>query len=65
MISTIKILYVEDDPEWQQIIQDGIHILLNLNGYTAGDRNHIFAARPAPIQMQHMGFAGAIVGSKG
>jgi ActR/RegA family two-component response regulator len=24
MISTIKILYVEDDPEWQQIIQDGI-----------------------------------------
>ncbi|CAG8572719.1 13154_t:CDS:2 [Funneliformis caledonium] len=45
-----------------QIIQDGIHILLNLNGYTAGDRNHIFAARPAPIQMQHMGFAGTMGG---
>ncbi|RGB38288.1 glycosyltransferase family 41 protein [Rhizophagus diaphanus] len=45
-----------------QIIQDGIHILINLNGYTAGDRNHIFAARPAPIQMQHMGFAGTMGG---
>ena len=43
-----------------QIIQDGIHILVNLNGYTRGARNEIFAARPAPLQMSFMGFAGTL-----
>lgn len=43
-----------------QIIQDGIHILVNLNGYTRGARNEVFAARPAPIQMSFMGFAGTL-----
>lgn len=32
--------------------------MINLNGYTKGARNDIFAARPAPIQMSLMGFAG-------
>lgn len=44
----------------QQILTDGIHILINLNGYTRGARNEIFAARPAPIQMSFMGFAGSL-----
>jgi hypothetical protein len=44
----------------QQIVQDEIHILVNLNGYTRGARNEIFAARPAPIQMSFMGFAGTL-----
>ena len=43
-----------------QIISDGIHILVNLNGYTRGARNEVFAARPAPIQMSFMGFAGTL-----
>lgn len=43
-----------------QIVQDGIHILINLNGYTRGARNEVFAARPAPIQMSFMGFAGTL-----
>ncbi|KAI9824481.1 MAG: hypothetical protein M1826_007344 [Phylliscum demangeonii] len=43
-----------------QIVHDGIHILVNLNGYTRGARNDIFAARPAPIQMSFMGFAGTL-----
>ncbi|KJZ76180.1 hypothetical protein HIM_04262 [Hirsutella minnesotensis 3608] len=43
-----------------QIVQDQIHILVNLNGYTRGARNEIFAARPAPIQMSFMGFAGSL-----
>ena len=34
-----------------RIYQDGIHILLNMNGYTKGARNEIFALRPAPIQV--------------
>ncbi|XXH00387.1 GTPase-activating protein S23 [Hypoxylon texense] len=44
----------------QQIVRDEIHILVNLNGYTRGARNEIFAARPAPIQMSFMGFAGTL-----
>ncbi|KAF1949530.1 hypothetical protein CC80DRAFT_270841 [Byssothecium circinans] len=43
-----------------QILNDGIHILINLNGYTRGARNEVFAARPAPIQMSFMGFAGTL-----
>lgn len=43
-----------------QIVEDGIHILVNLNGYTRGARNDVFAARPAPIQMSFMGFAGTL-----
>ena len=44
----------------QQIVEDGIHILINLNGYTRGARNEVFAARPAPIHMSFMGFAGTL-----
>ena len=29
----------------------GIHVLINLNGYTKGCKNEIFALRPAPIQV--------------
>ncbi|TPX35753.1 hypothetical protein SmJEL517_g01934 [Synchytrium microbalum] len=43
---------------------DKIHILCNLNGYTKGGRNEIFAARPAPLQMAFMGFAGTMGGGK-
>lgn len=43
-----------------QIVRDDIHILVNLNGYTRGARNEVFAARPAPIQMSFMGFAGTL-----
>ncbi|KAK2882691.1 hypothetical protein FQN49_000090 [Arthroderma sp. PD_2] len=43
-----------------QIARDGVHILVNLNGYTRGARNEVFAARPAPIHMSFMGFAGSL-----
>lgn len=43
-----------------RIVADGCHILINLNGYTRGARNEIFAARPAPLQMSFMGFAGSL-----
>ncbi len=34
-----------------RIYEDKIHILINLNGYTKGARNEIFALHPAPIQV--------------
>ncbi|KNA11934.1 hypothetical protein SOVF_130120 [Spinacia oleracea] len=42
------------------INQDNIQILVNLNGYTKGARNEIFAMQPAPIQVSYMGFPGTM-----
>ncbi|GMH33160.1 hypothetical protein BSKO_00994 [Bryopsis sp. KO-2023] len=39
-----------------KISADGIHIAINLNGYTKGARNEIFALHPAPVQASYMGF---------
>lgn len=44
----------------KQVVTDNVHILVNLNGYTRGAKNEVFAARPAPIQMSFMGFAGTL-----
>lgn len=41
-----------------KIMHDGIDILLNMNGYTKGARNEIFAMRPAPIQVMWLGYPG-------
>ncbi len=41
-----------------KIHSDGIHILVNLNGYTKGARTEVFALRPAPIQCMWLGFPG-------
>lgn len=35
-----------------RINADGIHVLVNMNGYTKGARNELFALRPAPIQVR-------------
>ena len=42
------------------IHHDGVHVLVNLNGYTKGARNEIFALRPAPLQAAYMGFCGTL-----
>jgi hypothetical protein len=41
-----------------RIYSDGIHILINLNGYTKGARTEVFALHPAPIQAMWLGFPG-------
>ncbi|KAL3286096.1 hypothetical protein HHI36_000608 [Cryptolaemus montrouzieri] len=41
-----------------RIYQDGIQVLVNMNGYTKGARNEIFALRPAPIQVMWLGYPG-------
>ncbi|KAI3386237.1 hypothetical protein SNEBB_002605 [Seison nebaliae] len=41
-----------------RIHEDGIHVLLNMNGYTKGARNEIFALKPAPIQIMWLGYPG-------
>mmetsp|Transcript_2181 Transcript_2181/g.6511 ORF Transcript_2181/g.6511 Transcript_2181/m.6511 type:complete len:1397 (+) Transcript_2181:421-4611(+) len=39
-----------------RISADQIQVAVNLNGYTKGARNEIFALRPAPVQTSYMGF---------
>ncbi len=44
----------------QQIQADGIHILIDLAGYTTNSHAQIFALQPAPIQIQYMGYPGTM-----
>ncbi len=40
------------------IREQQIHILIDLTGHTAGDRQDIMALRPAPIQVNYLGYTG-------
>jgi uncharacterized protein (TIGR03032 family) len=40
----------------RRIHADGIHILIDLLGYTTHSRPEIFALQPAPIQIQYLGY---------
>lgn len=42
------------------IREAGIDILVNLNGYFGEDRTALFARRPAPVQVNYLGFPGTL-----
>jgi predicted O-linked N-acetylglucosamine transferase (SPINDLY family) len=44
----------------QRIRDDGIDILIDLNGYTTHARPEIFVLRPAPIQISWLGYLGTL-----
>lgn len=44
----------------QRILDDGIHILMDLNGFTKNARIQILALRPAPIQASWLGYLGTL-----
>lgn len=56
----LDVSYFSTEQIVNRIVDDGIHILVNLNGYTRGAKNEVFAARPAPVQMSVMGYAGSL-----
>lgn len=43
-----------------EVYKHRIDVLFNLNGYTRGSRNEIFALRPGRVQISYMGFAGTM-----
>jgi predicted O-linked N-acetylglucosamine transferase (SPINDLY family) len=54
----IEVGRLDDVRAAQRIRDDGIDILVDLKGYTAGNRIGIFARRPAPLQVSFLGFPG-------
>lgn len=44
----------------RRIADDGIHILIDLKGYTRDVRPETFALRPAPLQVNWLGFPGTL-----
>ena len=44
----------------QQINRDRIDVLVDIDGFTQGNRSGIFALRPAPLQALYLGFPGTL-----
>lgn len=58
----IEIGSLDDLAAAKRIHADGIDILVDLMGYTKGNRLRIFSLRPAPVQVTWIGFAGSTGG---
>jgi len=56
----IDVSAVSDDAAAQRIYDERIQVLVDLMGYTADARPHIAACRPAPIQINWLGFPGSM-----
>ncbi|KAL8171812.1 hypothetical protein V2J09_023616 [Rumex salicifolius] len=56
----VDVSSLSSDAIAKMINEDRIQILVNLNGYTKGARNEIFAMQPAPVQVSYMGFPGTM-----
>ena len=52
----IDITSLSDAQAATSIAKAGIDILVNLNGYFGRPRTEVFAARPAPLQVNYLGF---------
>ena len=56
----IDIRPMSDDEAAQRIAEDGIDILVDVNGHTRDSRTAVFTRRPAPIQVNWLGYPGTM-----
>ena len=56
----IDLQAVGNDEAARQINTDGVHLLIDLTGYTRLGRPQILVSRPAPIQVNFLGFLGTM-----
>jgi protein O-GlcNAc transferase len=55
-----KVLHLTDEELFTQIVRDNIHVLVDLNGHTRGNRLEVFSMKPSPIQISWLGFLNTI-----
>ena len=56
----VDITRMSDVDAAQEINRNEIDILVNLNGYFGEERMGVFSQRPAPIQVNYLGFPGTL-----
>ncbi len=56
----VDIAALADDAAARAIVRHEIDILVNLNGYFGLGRTGVFARRPAPVQVNYLGFPGTM-----
>ena len=56
----LDIAGMPDEAAARKMAADGIEILVDLNGYTNGARSKVFAMRPAPINVNWLGYPGSL-----
>lgn len=56
----VSVYRLSDDELADLIIEDGIDVLIDLNGMTSDTRVAVFARRPAPLQIQWLGMPGTL-----
>ncbi|MEO5339393.1 MAG: tetratricopeptide repeat protein [Magnetococcus sp. MYC-9] len=58
----VDLLHASHRDAAQRILEDGVHILVEMKGYTKSSRLEIPAFRPAPIQASWLGYPGTVGG---
>ena len=58
----IDILPLDDDAAAELVRSLDLDILVDLKGFTQGNRLGIFCRRPAPVQVTYLGFPGSVTG---
>jgi predicted O-linked N-acetylglucosamine transferase (SPINDLY family) len=56
----VEIGTLNDTAAAARIAADGIDILVDLKGYTSGARPRLFGLRPAPVQVNYLGYPGSM-----